>query len=59
MEIQIEAIEKLIFCARYSREIAIERWRSLSGQKAVLDPDGRTFVRIAGERLREACYATA
>jgi len=51
-------IEKLIFCAR-NPAVAIERWQSQSGQNAVLDLNGRTFVHIAGERLREACYATA
>jgi hypothetical protein len=55
MEVQIEAIEKLIFCARYPRNVAIKRWRSLNGQNTVLEVNGGMFVHIAGERLREVC----
>ena len=55
MEVKIEVIEKLIFCARYPRDVAIKRWRSLSRQNTVLEVNGRMFAHIAGERLREVC----
>ena len=40
-------------------DVAIGRWQSLSGQKAVLEGDGRTFAQIADERLREVWDAAA
>jgi DNA modification methylase len=40
-------------------DVAIERWQSLSGQKAVLEGDGRTFAQIAAERLGEVWDAAA
>jgi DNA modification methylase len=32
-------------------DVAIKRWQDFTGQKAVLDGDGRTFDELAGERL--------
>lgn len=32
-------------------DVAIKRWQDFTGQKAVLDGDGRTFNELAGERL--------
>jgi DNA modification methylase len=40
-------------------DVAIERWQSLSGQKAVLEGDGRTFDQVAGERRKEVWDAAA
>jgi DNA modification methylase len=40
-------------------DVAIGRWQSLSGQKAVLEGDGRTFAQIACERLGEVWDAAA
>jgi DNA modification methylase len=40
-------------------DVAIERWQSLSGQKAVLEGDGRTFAQIARERSQEVWDAAA
>ena len=40
-------------------DVAIERWQTLSGQKAVLEGDGRTFPQIAGARLGEVWDAAA
>jgi hypothetical protein len=35
-------------------DVVIQRWQSLSGQKATLDGDGRTFDELAQERRKEA-----
>jgi hypothetical protein len=40
-------------------DIAVGRWQSLSGQKAVLEGDGRTFAQVAWKRLREVWDAAA
>jgi len=40
-------------------DVAIGRWQSLSGQKAILDGDGRTFAQIARERSPEVWDAAA
>jgi len=34
-------------------DVVVQRWQSLSGKKATLDGDGRTFEEIAEERLKE------
>src|SRR5580693_1217164 len=34
-------------------DVAVERWQSLSGKKAVLEGDGRTFDQVAIERATE------
>jgi hypothetical protein len=31
-------------------DVIVQRWQSLSGKKAKLDGDGRTFEEIAAER---------
>jgi DNA modification methylase len=33
-------------------DVAVLRWEKLTGQKAVLDGDGRTFAELAADRLR-------
>ena len=35
-------------------DVIVQRWQTLSGKKAVLDGDGRTFDEIASERLAPA-----
>ena len=40
-------------------DVVVKRWQSLSGQKAVLEGDGRTFDQIAGERGKEVWDAAA
>ncbi len=35
-------------------DVIVQRWQSLSGNKATLDGDGRTFEEVAAERQREA-----
>ena len=35
-------------------DVVVERWQSLSGKKATLDDDGRSFEEIAEERRKEA-----
>jgi DNA modification methylase len=35
-------------------DVAVQRWQSLSNQKATLDGDGRTFDEIAEERRKAA-----
>ena len=35
-------------------DVVVKRWQALSGQKAQLNSDGRTFDEIAEERLKEA-----
>ena len=35
-------------------DVIVKRWQELSGQKAKLDGDGRTFDEIATERQKEA-----
>jgi DNA modification methylase len=35
-------------------DVAIRRWERWTGQKAVLEGDGRTFAQVAAERLQEA-----
>jgi DNA modification methylase len=35
-------------------DVVVQRWQSLSGKKATLDGDGRTFEEIAQERRKEA-----
>jgi DNA modification methylase len=35
-------------------DVVVERWQQLSGQKATLEGDGRTFEFLAGERRRKA-----
>jgi DNA modification methylase len=35
-------------------DVIVQRWQTLSGKKAKLDGDGRTFEEIAEERLKEA-----
>src|SRR5215467_8696328 len=35
-------------------DVIVQRWQSLSGKKATLDGDGRTFDEIAQERRKEA-----
>jgi hypothetical protein len=70
MKVQIWPNEKLIFYARNPRKndaaieldpkyVAVECRQSLSGHKAVLEGDGRTFDQIAGERFGEVWDAAA
>jgi DNA modification methylase len=40
-------------------DVAIGRWQSLSGQKAVLEGNGRTFAQIADEHSGEVWDAAA
>jgi hypothetical protein len=35
-------------------DVIVQRWQSLSGKKAKLDGDGRTFEEIAAERKAAA-----
>jgi DNA modification methylase len=35
-------------------DVAVQRWQQLSGKKATLDSDGRTFEEIANERRKES-----
>jgi len=35
-------------------DVVVQRWQGLSGKKATLDGDGRTFEEIAAERQKEA-----
>jgi DNA modification methylase len=35
-------------------DVVVERWQGLSGKKATLEGDGRTFEVIAKDRLRMA-----
>jgi DNA modification methylase len=35
-------------------DVVVQRWQQLSGQKATLEDDGRTFEFLAGERRRKA-----
>jgi DNA modification methylase len=35
-------------------DVAVQRWQSLSGKKAKLEADGRTFAEIAEERRKAA-----
>jgi hypothetical protein len=35
-------------------DVVVTRWQSITGGKATLDGDGRTFEQIAEERRREA-----
>jgi len=35
-------------------DVAVSRWQTLSGKKATLEADGRTFEEIAEERRRAA-----
>lgn len=35
-------------------DVAVKRWQDFTGQKAILDGDGRTFDEIAGTRLQKA-----
>jgi len=35
-------------------DVIVQRWQSLSGKKATLDGDGRTFDEITQERRKEA-----
>ena len=35
-------------------DVIVQRWQGLSGKKASLDGDGRTFEEIAAERQKEA-----
>jgi len=32
-------------------DVVVQRWQSLSGKKATLDGDGRTFEELAQERV--------
>jgi hypothetical protein len=34
-------------------DVAIKRWMDFTGEKAVLDGDGRIFDRLAAERQRQ------
>ena len=38
-------------------DVAIKRWQDFTGQKAVLDGDGRTFDELSGERLADKASA--
>jgi DNA modification methylase len=40
-------------------DVAVKRWQSLSGKKAVLEGDGRTFDQVAMERATEVWDAAA
>jgi DNA modification methylase len=40
-------------------DVAVGRWQSLSGKKAVLEGDGRTFNQVANERATEVWDAAA
>jgi len=40
-------------------DVAVERWQSLSGKKAVLEGEGRTFDQVARERATEVWDAAA
>jgi len=40
-------------------DVAIQRWQSLSGKKALLEGDGRTFDQVASERATEVWDAAA
>jgi DNA modification methylase len=35
-------------------DVIVQRWQTLSGDKAKLDGDGRTFEEVAAERQQEA-----
>jgi DNA modification methylase len=35
-------------------DVVVERWQALSGEKATLEGDGRTFDAIAQDRMRLA-----
>ena len=35
-------------------EVAVQRWQTLSGKKATLDGDGRSFEELAAERQKAA-----
>ena len=35
-------------------DVVVQRWQTLSGKKAILDGDGRTFEGIAEERRKAA-----
>ncbi|HEY6272208.1 MAG TPA: DNA methyltransferase [Terriglobales bacterium] len=35
-------------------DVAVERWQGLTGKKATLEGDGRTFESVAQERMRRA-----
>jgi DNA modification methylase len=35
-------------------DVIVERWQTLSGKKAILDGDGRTFSQISQERMGAA-----
>jgi len=35
-------------------DVAVERWQGLSGKKATLEGDGRTFEAIVKDRVRLA-----
>ena len=38
---------------RYA-DVVVARWQGLTGKKATLDGDGRTFDAVAGDRIRMA-----
>jgi hypothetical protein len=40
-------------------DVAVKRWQSLSGKKAVLEGDGRTFDQVSSERATEVWDAAA
>ena len=35
-------------------DVIVQRWQTLSGKKATLDGDGRSFDDVAAERRQEA-----
>lgn len=35
-------------------DVVVERWQGLSGKRATLEDDGRTFEAVAHERARKA-----
>lgn len=35
-------------------DVVVERWQALSGQEAKLEGNGRSFQRVAAERLQKA-----
>lgn len=35
-------------------DVIVRRWQEFTGRKAILEADGRTFEKIAAERLKKA-----
>ena len=62
LEIVYRPVSELVACEMEGRvcvgselnpayaDIIVKRWQEFTGQKAVLEADGRTFDEVAGER---------